>query len=79
MEKFLDGLALLIMIFGVLIGIGYILAGMNSYEEYLGTGFSILLGSLITFVFLSGISEIITMLKEINKKLSDKGWWVWKN
>ena len=31
MEKFLDGLALLIMIFGVLIGIGYILAGINSY------------------------------------------------
>ena len=58
---------------GVLTGIGYILAGMNSYGEYLGIGFSILLGSLITFGFLSGISEIITTLKEINEKLSDNG------
>ena len=74
MGKFLDGLALLILIFGVLIGIGYILAGMNSYEEYLGTGFSILLGSLITFGFLSGISEIITMLKEINKKYKKRNY-----
>ena len=73
MDKFLGVLSLLIITFGVLTGIGYILTGMNSYEEYLGTGFSILLGSLITFGFLSGISEIITMLKEINKKLSDKG------
>ena len=73
MDKFLGVLSLLIITFGVLTGIGYILAGMNSYEEYLGTGFSILLGSLITFGFLSGISEIITLLKEINKKLSDKG------
>ncbi len=73
MEKFLEGLSLLIMIFGVLTGIGYILAGMNSYEEYLGTGFSILLGSLITFGILNGIREIIFLLEEINKKLSDKG------
>ena len=73
MEKFLEGLALLIMIFGVITGIGYILAGMNSYEEYLGTGFSILLGSLITFGILNGIREIIFLLEEINKKLSDKG------
>ena len=58
---------------GVLTGIGYILAGMNSYEEYLGTGFSILLGSLITFGILNGIREIIFLLEEINKKLSDKG------
>ena len=79
MEKFLEGLSLLIMIFGVLTGIGYILAGMNSYEEYLGTGFSILLGSLITFGILNGIREIIFLLAEINKKLSDKGWWVWKS
>ena len=79
MEKFLEGLSLLIMIFGVLTGIGYILAGMNSYEEYLGTGFSILLGSLITFGILNGIREIIFLLEEINKKLSDKGWWVWKS
>ena len=73
MEKFLEGLGLLIMIFGVLIGISYILAGMNSYEEYLGIGFSILLGSLITFGILNGIREIIFLLEEINKKLSDKG------
>ena len=73
MEKFLEGLGLLIMIFGVLIGISYILAGMNSYEEYLGIGFSILLGSLITFGIFNGIREIIFLLEEINKKLSDKG------
>ena len=59
---------------GVLTGIGYILAGMNSYGEYLGIGFSILLGSLITFGrILNNIREIIFLLEEINKKLSDKG------
>ena len=79
MDKFLGVLSLLIIIFGVLTGIGYILAGMNTYEKYLGSGFSILLGSLITFGILNGIREIIFLLEEINKKLSDKGWWVWKN
>ena len=42
MDKFLGVLSLLIIIFGVLTGIGCILAGMNTYEEYLGSGFSIL-------------------------------------
>ena len=35
MDKFLGVLSLLIITFGVLTGIGYILTGMNSYEEYL--------------------------------------------
>ena len=73
MDKFLGVLSLLIIIFGVLTGIGNILAGMNTYEKYLGSGFSILLGSLITFGILNSIREIIFLLKEINNKLSDKG------
>ena len=74
MDKFLGVLSLLIITFGVLTGIGYILAGMNSYGEYLGIGFSILLGSLITFGrILNNIREIIFLLEEINIKLGDRG------
>ena len=34
---------------------------------------------IIIFGILNSIREIILLLEEINKKLSDKGWWVWKS
>lgn len=79
MEKYLEVISLLIITFGVLTGVLITISELDYIYNFKGVGFTIIGISLVTFGFLNGLAKIIILLKEINKKLSDKGWWVWKN
>ena len=79
MEKYLEVISLLIITFGVLTGVLITISELDYSYNFKGGGFTIIGISLVTFGFLNGLAKIIILLKEINKKLSDKGWWVWKN
>ncbi len=71
MEKYLEIIAVLILIFGLLIGIIVTISELD--YNFQGVGFTIIGISLITFGFLNGLAQIIDLLKEINKKLEKKG------
>ena len=71
MEKYLEIIAILILIFGLLIGIIVTISELD--YNFQGVGFTIIGISLITFGFLNGLAQIIDLLKEINKKLEKKG------
>ena len=71
MEKYLEIIAILILIFGLLVGIIVTMSELD--YNFQGVGFTIIGISLITFGFLNGLAQIIDLLKEINKKLEKKG------
>ena len=71
MEKYLEIIAILILIFGLLVGIIVTISELD--YNFQGVGFTIIGISLITFGFLNGLAQIIDLLKEINKKLEKKG------
>ena len=78
MEKYLEVISLLIIIFGVLTGVLITISELDYIYNFKGVGFTIIGISLVTFGFLNGLAKIIILLKEINNKVSDKGWWGWK-
>ena len=78
MEKYLEVISLLIITFGVLTGVLITISELDYIYNFKGVGFTIIGISLVTFGFLNGLAKIIILLKEINNKVSDKGWWVWK-
>ena len=71
MEKYLEIIGILILIFGVLIGIIVTISELD--YNFQGVGFTIIGISLLTFGFSNGLGKIISLLKEINKKLEKKG------
>ena len=71
MEKYLEIIAVLILIFGLLIGIIVTISELD--YNFQGVGFTIIGISLLTFGFSNGLGKIISLLKEINKKLEKKG------
>ena len=71
MEKYLEIVGTLILIFGLLIGVIITVSELD--YNFQGVGFTIIGISLITFGFLNGLAQIIDLLKEINKKLEKKG------
>ena len=71
MEKYLEIIGTLILIFGLLAGIMVTISELD--YNFQGVGFTIIGISLITFGFLNGLAQIIDLLKEINKKLEKKG------
>ena len=71
MEKYLEIIGILILIFGVLIGIIVTISELD--YNFQGVGFTIIGMSLLTFGFSNGLGKIISLLKEINKKLEKKG------
>ena len=79
MEKYLEVISLLIIMFGVLTGVLITISELDYIYNFKGVGFTIIGISLVTFGFLNGLAKIIILLKEINNKVSDKGWWIWKS
>ena len=71
MEKYLEIIGTLILIFGLLTGIIVTISELDyNFQE---VGFTIIGISLLTFGFSNGLGKIISLLKEINKKLEKKG------
>ena len=75
MEKYLEVISLLIIMFGVLTGVLITISELDYIYNFKGVGFTIIGISLVTFGFLNGLAKIIILLKEINNKVSDKEWW----
>ena len=66
MEKYLEIIGTLILIFGLLAGIMVTISELD--YNFQGVGFTIIGISLLTFGFSNGLGKIISLLKEINKK-----------
>ena len=66
MEKYLEIVGTLILIFGLLIGVIITVSELD--YNFQGVGFTIIGISLLTFGFFFFFLKIISLLKEINKK-----------